>query len=345
MRLCSRNPSLYAALVVIFVAQAAQAQQRSTGVNLNRPSRGASSRLGQLGGIYTRSFSSPLSTGGVSLARSGNSFSVGSFARGLAVRQSAQPRLHSGRVPSGLGRGGSGVGQAGGGSLQLSSGMLRATSLRQRPLPYVFSGPPRGSSLYAMPPEEDPFRGYFDLRKSVEPQARPDGTQASLLGNLRAGLETRTDDLTTRALRAFKEERYDAALVMFSSVRRLDRESHKSSLLAFHAALMLDRYALATAHLRLLIERHPEVFVEKESISQYFGDPSKYEDQLHELVVLSDDSPVGDLAIKCYCAWRLGDTTTARQTIERAVEMSREKRDESFIKLFSQAITPARSIV
>ena len=124
-------------------------------------------------------------------------------------------------------------------------------------------------------------------------------------------------------------------------IRRLDRESYKSSLLAFHAALMLDRNALATAHLRVLIERHPQVFVEKEDISEYFGDSSKYQDQLHELVGLPDDSPPGDLAIKSYCAWRLGDTTTARQTIERAVELSREERDESFIKLFSQAITPA----
>lgn len=343
MRLSIQNSGLCMALAVILIAEAAQARQRSTRAQLNRPTaNSAVTRFGRIGGTNTRTYSSPLGgagrgTGG--LARLPGFSSRGSFTRGRAARQLAQPGVGSGQNRTGAGF--LGVGQVSVGGLRISSGMRQATSLRRPVLPYVFSAPPRGSSLYAMPPKKDLFHGYFDLRPAVEPQTPSDGTQASLIGNLQAGLKTRTDDLTARALRAFKEERYDAALAMFSGIRRLDRESHTPSLLAFHAALMLDRHALATAHLRVLIERHPEVFVEKESISQYFGDPSKYEDQLHALVRLSDDSPPGDLAIKSYCAWRLGDTTMARQAIERAVELSREERDETFIKLFSQAITPA----
>ena len=344
MRLCIPNSCLCLALAVILVAEPAQARpQRSSRVQFNRPSENSVvNRVGRIGGTFTRSSSSPQrSTGGIAggLAQFRGSSFGGGFARGRAARQLAQPRVGSRQIRTGAGF--LGVGQVGGGSLLISSGMLRATSLRAPVLPYVFSAPPRGSSLYAMPARENLFHGYFDLRPSVEPQVSPDDTQASLIGNLQAGLDMRTDDLTARALRAFKEERYDEALNMFSGVRRLDRDAHQPSLLAVHAALMLKRHALAISHLQVALQRRVELFVENQSISEYFSDPTKYEDQLHELVRLPDDSPPTDLAIKSYCAWRLGDKVTARQAIEMALESSREGPDEPFILFFSRAIAPA----
>lgn len=233
-----------------------------------------------------------------------------------------------------------GGGQVSSFSLARTSGMTFATSLTRPPLRHVFAAPPRGSSLYATELSDDLFNRYYGLRESVEAE-NPEPTRATLFEALKAGIQTRTDNLKDRAYLAFKEERYAEALIMFSGIRRLDQEAYQPSLLAVHAALMLKRHALAISHLRVALERRTELFVENQSISEYFSDPTKYGDQLHELVQLPDDSPPTDLAIKSYCAWRLGDKVTARRAIETAVESSREGVDEPFILLFSRAIAPA----
>lgn len=344
MRLSSANLGLSLLAATFLVAETSQGRpQRNPAVTFNRPSSGASTRLGQLGGIYTRSYASRSLRAGRqqrSVARLPNSFGrVSSFGRGRRGSTGFQNRA---RVGAGWVQSAPmvGSGQVSSFGLAQSSGMMFATSLNRPPPPHVFTAPPRGSLLYATELNDDPFNRYYGLRESLEAE-NPAATRETLFDALEAGTRAHTDNLKDRAYLAFKEERYDEALNMFSGVRRLDREAYQPSLLAAHAALMLKRHALAISHLRVALERRVELFVENQSISEYFSDPTKYEDQLYELVRLPDDSPPTDLAIKSYCAWRLGDKVTARQAIERAVESSREGMDEPFILLFSRAIAPA----
>ena len=343
MRLSSANLGLSLLTATFLVAETSHGRQRNTAVTFNRPSISSSTRIGQIGGLYTRSRVSPamrFARQRSSVAQLPNSFGgVPSFRRGApgSTGFQNQVRVGAGWVQSAPMVG---SGQVSVFSLVQSSGMTFATSLKRPPPPHLFAAPPPGLSLYATEPDDDLFNRYYDLREPVEAE-NPAATRATLFDALEAKIQTRTEDLKERAYRAFKEERYDEALRMFSGVRRLDREAHLPSLLAVHAALMLKRHALAISHFQVALKRRAELFVENQSISEYFSDPTKYDDQLHELVRLPDDSPPIDLAIKSYCAWRLGDKVTARQAIERAVESSREGMDESFILLFSRAITPA----
>ena len=343
MRLSSANLGLSLLAATFLVAETSQGRQQNPALQFNRPSSSRVTRLGQIGGLNTRGGALPSLRNAQrqrGVARLRRSFGgVPSFGRGgrgsTGFRN--QPRVGAGWVQSAPMVG---SGQVSGFGLARASGMSFATSLNRRPLPHVFAAPPRGISLYAPELDDDPFNRYYSLREPVEAE-NPAATRETLFDALEAGIRVRTDDLKQRAYLAFKEERYDEALNMFSGVRRLDRDAHQPSLLAVHAALMLKRHALAISHLQVALQRRVELFVENQSISEYFSDPTKYEDQLHELVRLPDDSPPTDLAIKSYCAWRLGDKVTARQAIEMALESSREGPDEPFILFFSRAIAPA----
>jgi hypothetical protein len=341
-----------AALLAVGVAATwAAGQQRTPNAEAARPTNVLHER-NRVGGYYTGTYNSPLSR--IGLPSQVSSVPGGySGPRFLGASQESQalmnmPRLGSMSIRERRFMMGP---QANTPSLQYSSGMIYATSLDNPPMAYIYSQPPV-TSLYALPPDEDPFRAFFGLRdaqaadqtRSLDQRTfleRGNQAQATLTTAMRQNTEDAVQGLRTQSLDAFKSGDYESALWMFSSLRRIDKRSHLPSLLAVHAALNKGRIALATEHLLQAVDRDPSLFVDAVDVKEYFGDQAEYEKQIRENSRMPDDADAGDLLIKVYCAWRMGDKVTARAALDRAREAARDKPLEQAVIIFSRAMKPA----
>lgn len=327
------------------------AQQRTPAAEAIRPT-GALQERNRVGGFYTGTYRSPL-------ARIGAPSDVATLSGGFGGRRSVGaapeslallnlPRLGTASVRERrylLGP------EANAATAQYTSGMAYATSPYNPPMAYVYASPPI-SSLYVPPPDHDPFRAFFGLRDADEvDQARAidertyiergSQAQATLTSSLRANAANALDELRQRMIDAFKAGDYESTIWMCSSIRSMDKRAFLPSLLAAHAALTKERFALAYEHLMQAVYRKRDLFVEPVDIKQYFGDGEDYERQIRQFSRLPDNSPSGDLVLKAYCAWRLGDKVTARAALAAAREKSRDEPQEQDVLALTRAMEPA----
>lgn len=317
------------------------------GVVYNRPSQNLTYNIETIGGLYTRSSLTTAQPGPQGVASLGGrgvgnllppGGRPGGFVAGLGPAIE-MPQIGFTRYARGADASYVDSGRVSQSELMWTSGAAAATRLENPGMRRVFAVPRKASLLHAAPQPEDQFSRFFGLKPiSTEPPPPPD---ASVIAALESGSDARLASLRESALRAFREERYDDALPLLSSVRRTDRSDYLAPLLAFHAALATDRLSLATTNLLLAVERRPSMFVDAEDISAYFGSAERYQEVLRRYSRLPPDSHSKALVIKSYCAWRLGDKATARAAIDAAVAASRETDDEWPIRYFAEAIGPA----
>ncbi len=341
-----------AALASIAASAAlASAQQRAPNAEAARPTAGLIEST-RVGGFYTGSYRSPLERIGLpsEVAAAGGGFGgrrfVGAPPESLALL--SLPRLGTASVRERRYLFGP---EANAATAQYTSGMAYATSRYNPPMAYVYAGPPL-SPLYAPPPDADPFRAFFSLRDAdaAEQAAAMDertyiekGTQAqaTLTSALRANAAEALGGLRQQAIDAFKAGDYESAIWMCSSVRRMDKRDFLPSLLAMHAAMTKERLVLAHEHLMQAVDRKPDLFIDPVDVKQYFGDGEEYERQMRRISRLPDESPPGDLLLKVYAAWRLGDKITAGAALRLAREKSRDEPQERDVIIFTRAMEPA----
>ena len=129
--------------------------------------------------------------------------------------------------------------------------------------------------------------------------------------------------------------RLQRAIQLFSNIRRLDEKAVIPSLLICHAYLecySTSSVPLTSAAINSLIDaarRRPEVFAERPNIAAHFGDvdpqtgrSATLERQLRRYARIAAEKSTSDvLVLQAYCAWMLGDSRRAAESLSKAEEL------------------------
>lgn len=332
-------------LGALLVAPAAFAQVGS-GVALNRPAEvGPSSRIGLLGGRYTRD--PVVGLRGVQVHTLGGS--------GLSLRPRSS-HAESEAAPYRLGMIVAPYGPA-----LLLEGDLADWQLREftgfaaavridTPL-YGWGGmqsaQPVNWSLPRIEPGGTEFQRFFGLAAPVA--EHPDGAPLTS-ADVVAAVEDRTRQLLqsreTEAVTLFRQATSGAAEAqetqmalrrlshLLSKLRAMDAAAHLPCLLHAQVAIERGHFSLALNNLVALAQRKPEYFVDAPQVATYYGDYS--EQTRHSNRLETRMRTVFDLArgvdtvdgrmLEAYCALVLGDKPRARLALEKAERLLKEGR-------------------
>jgi hypothetical protein len=340
-----------------FAATAAHGQYARR-APISRPSYGPSSRLGIVGGVYTRQYDVSALDRGAGPPAGPRGLPLPSFfgaAGGLG-------RLPPSPMPQALTFAPVGYDASGGlspvfGSLSGASNMvlarvsgLQASQSLTVPLtglgPYQLAFPDR--PYYLPEPQGSALHEFFGL-KPTEAEGAPavpvpvDG----LVGLLEQENGRFLYEVRSQALRTFKRamtegvaergELLSTAQQQLSTLRDLDRQAYLPCLLLTHVALENDQLLQAMGYLAEAVRRHPSVFVEGLDIASYYGDAKLREDKQHwrsELLErqmrkhlrIGDENPgtPSTYVLQAYCAWVLNDQIRVKHALERLAAAEQE---------------------
>lgn len=342
------------AAAILWLAPAvSEAQGVGRAARTSRPAEGPSSRIGGIGGRYTRT---PGGSPDLSL-RGGGRPVVNQMPRQqysglrdfrpraplasalLPPRTGAVSRTHTGA--DSLFR----LGYLPTTAHARVSGMTRLTRL-DTPL-YGWNRtealPPLKTPLYIARPYASRFHKYFDLvpAKSATYVDETPLRFKRVVDGLIQQNESRFERMTKRGLALFQagtdpsSERADVALDesadYFKMVRDLDRDAWLPSLLTAHVRLHQSKTQSAIYSLAHAAGRNPELFLDWPNLATYFGD---YDEQSGQSAFLSEqlrrcmrrgtENPgsASAKALEAYAAWVLGDPVRARQALEAAESLN-----------------------
>ena len=358
-------------LVFLLCAPGLLFAQFST-AQVNRPSeQSGSTRVGLTGGRYTRSLGGASSLGlGTSSARESSIFSVDTNYYGLAQRRNlpsaplpaAFTFTSLGYLPKEMPPSRfsflSGQPQQGAASASMKNlaesfnvGIAGIGSTMPRlPVRPALQGPPHGDTA---------FQTFFALSPKTE-EGPKIGTEIPPDG-LTGILERQTNRLAelklAAALEAFKRatsrdveqpvEAFWRAHELLVAARDLNRDSYVAPLLLVHTSLAKRQVETAMGNLVLAVRRNPNMFVDGEDVSVYFGDPASLDEQLRPFLRIGDENPdmTAAWALQAYCAWALKDATRLQAALDQMqnvekTETSTEGSDADIVRYALSATLP-----
>lgn len=242
------------------------------------------------------------------------------------------------------------------GEIALISGLSDAMDFRLPP-PGAGAGglPTLNAYLYTPQPLRTEFEEIFDLQPKPKPTPDESRRFTSVAEELERQMQERVArtrevamTLWTRATverRDLQTGRYptcedcDALLSnaahQFQAVRDLDNTDARPLLFLFHIALEQDRPSLAGTYLIDAFRRDPLMFQEPmDEFANAFGDYDEeqgrslvLDSQLHRYKDIGRYNPRSVTAqlVGAYCAWQLDEVAHARESVEQALELARQK--------------------
>jgi hypothetical protein len=235
------------------------------------------------------------------------------------------------------------------GDISAISGLNQAMSINL-PLPGQDIGgvPSLGACAYTPRPATNRFQDLLGL----QPPA-PEGP-CQMAPSVAERLDARSSELAARAtadgaafFKAGTEELPDQAgnyqkcpdcpsklgqaVQVLRMANDLDEQSGLPSLLIAHAALEQNRPLVASSALLDALRRDPHLFTGSgQALDRYFGDVEQeggrsalLTAQMRRYARLGEKNPTSPpaFALQAYCAWRLGDMVSARDSLDRLDEL------------------------
>lgn len=324
-------------------------------VRYNRPAdTSASGQLGRVGGTFTGSAYSPLSTirsgsGGTNL--SGRNAPSG-VTRRLPTTGSLGMRLL--QQQSG-GATGAAVGSASVATrfrnraidpsqltyqdIALASGFAHQTRMDSPLRGWRFVPQRPASPLHPMAdPAKTDFQRYFGLRPAE--LAEPEQSSTSLPEALQGEVDKTVSQIRARALRAFKEGRYGEAATLLDAVRRSEPNDYEASLLAAHAALEQQQPSLAIKCIVEAAQRNPRLFKERFDFRKYYRDARTGEVEMRmaaNTATVRNTWPA--LILGTYATWQLSEDASARHLLNQLMQLKSDQSENTaaMIRIFISA--------
>ena len=321
-------------LCVIWVA-AAYAHGQMARASVNRAaSRAASTRLGRLGGTFTRQQGTVRSLGGSSRGGLSRPNYLGAAPGLTRLAPAPVPQAFTfGRTGYAAMRGGSAFsweGRYNPDRLSYASGFSATVDLAAPLTDAVpFRAYVSNQPYYAPEPEGTAFHRFFQLKPTEAKAPSVTAPVDGFVGILRRENDRFAENTLARGLAAFKRATSDdvedrpeelaKAKRLLMSARDLDSESYVSSVLLIHVALARSQTSLALRHLTDAVQRQPALFVEEFDVGSYFGDRAMLESQMraYRRVGGGSTDEAAAFALRAYCAWVLDDRATAKASLEQ----------------------------